>query len=105
METFGSACNRVLNGRNEESALVALCSQHKTLVDKATADALDLPYSTDSPALESDINHLIGMTGALSNLVNLYTNGEEINTANHSRFLQARIFLGQCVESHRGIFA
>lgn len=105
METIGSAYNRVLNGRNDESSLVALCSQLKTLVDTVTADALDLPYSTDSPALESDINHLIGMTGALSNLVNLYTNSEEIDTNDRSRLRQARIFLGQCGESHRGIFA
>lgn len=105
METIGSAYNRVLNGRDDESALAALCSQFKTLVDKATTDALDLPYPTDSPALESDINHLIGMLGALSNLVNLYTNGEEIDIAKHSKLRQARIFLGQCAESHRGIFA
>lgn len=105
MEKIGSAFNRVLNGGIDDSELMALCAQNKKLADKVTEDALNLPYSIDSSALESDINHLIGMAGAISSFVNLYTGDDVMHTNSQSRLCQAGAFLEQCAESHRGLFS
>lgn len=105
IEKIGSAFNRVLNGGIDESELMALCTQNKKLAYKVTEDALNLPYSIDSSALESDINHIIGMTGAISSFVNLYTGDDVMHTNSQSRLCQAGAFLEQCAESHRGLFS
>lgn len=105
MEKIGSAFNRVLNGGIDESELMALCAHNKKLADKVTEDALNLPYSIDSSALESDINHLIGMAGAISSFANLYTGDDVMHTNSQSRLCQAGAFLEQCAESHRGLFS
>ena len=105
MEEISSSFNRVLNGRIDESVLTERCTLFKKLADETADIALNLPYSIDSAVLESDINHLIGMTGALSNFINLFADDNDLRANTQSRLCLASAFLEQCAESHRGIYS
>lgn len=104
MEELGSAFDLVVNGKLSELDFAEKCRQLQKMIDKVSDESCDLPYSSDSDVLESDVAHLMGMAGALANISRVCSSSEWRGKTRNERLSCIKTYLDMCAASHRRLF-